>query len=96
MQPTGTRVMIRLIPKEENRTHGGLVIPDSVDMGPQLQKAELLAVGPGDRSVVTGNLIPLDFTIGDKVYVGPPGRFHGYKLADGTILCDVKEIYCKD
>jgi chaperonin GroES len=43
----------------------GLVIPDTAKEKPQ--QGEVLAVGPGRRSEQSGEVIPLDVKVGDKV-----------------------------
>jgi co-chaperonin GroES (HSP10) len=96
MKPTGNKILIEIIAKEEAKTQSGLIIPDNVDLGLQLQKAKVVAVGPGDRSLFSGNIIPLDLSEGDIVYIGQAGRFHGYKVSDSIYLTDVKEVLAKD
>src|SRR5690606_29434651 len=57
------RIVVRPAEAEE-KTASGLVIPDSAKEKPQ--QGEVLAVGPGRRSD-SGELIPLDISVGDKV-----------------------------
>jgi chaperonin GroES len=64
LQPLDDRIVVR--PSEaEEKTASGLVIPDTAKEKPQ--QGEVLAVGPGRRADNTGELIPLDITVGDKV-----------------------------
>jgi chaperonin GroES len=64
LQPLDDRIVVR--PSEaEERTASGLVIPDTAKEKPQ--QGEVLAVGPGRRAENTGELIPLDIGVGDKV-----------------------------
>ena len=64
LQPLDDRIVVR--PSEaEERTASGLVIPDTAKEKPQ--QGEVLAVGPGRRAENTGELIPLDIAVGDKV-----------------------------
>ena len=64
LQPLDDRIVVR--PSEaEEKTASGLVIPDTAKEKPQ--QGEVLAVGPGRRSDTTGELIPLDLAVGDKV-----------------------------
>ncbi len=63
VKPLDDRIVVR--PNEsEAKTASGLVIPDTAKEKPQ--QGEVLAVGPGRRSD-TGDLIPLDVKVGDKV-----------------------------
>lgn len=63
VKPLDDRIVVR--PGEsESKTSSGLVIPDTAKEKPQ--QGEVLAVGPGRRSD-TGDLIPMDVKVGDKV-----------------------------
>ncbi|MDP9070249.1 MAG: co-chaperone GroES [Actinomycetota bacterium] len=64
LQPLDDRIVVRPSESEET-TASGLVIPDTAKEKPQ--QGEVLAVGPGRRSDNTGELIPLDVQVGDRV-----------------------------
>ena len=64
LQPLEDRLVVRPSEAEET-TVSGLVIPDTAKEKPQ--QGEVLAVGPGRRADNTGDLIPLDIAVGDKV-----------------------------
>ena len=61
---SGDRIVVQPSDAEET-TASGLVIPDTAKEKPQ--QGEVLAVGPGRRSEQTGEIIPLDVKVGDKV-----------------------------
>jgi chaperonin GroES len=64
LQPLDDRIVVR--PSEaEQTTVSGIVIPDTAKEKPQ--QGEVLAVGPGRRSEQSGEVIPLDVTVGDTV-----------------------------
>ena len=63
LQPLEDRIVVRPAEAEE-KTASGLVIPDTAKEKPQ--QGEVLAVGPGRRSD-TGDLIPTDVAVGDRV-----------------------------
>ncbi len=63
LQPLDDRIVVRQNEAEE-KTASGLVIPDTAKEKPQ--QGEVLAVGPGRRAD-TGELIPLDLTVGDTI-----------------------------
>ncbi|GBD44573.1 10 kDa chaperonin 5 [bacterium HR40] len=65
-RPLHDRVLVRRI-EEEQKTKGGIIIPDTAKEKPQ--QGEVLAVGPGVRDE-TGKLIPLDVKVGDRVLFG--------------------------
>jgi chaperonin GroES len=51
----------------EERTRGGIIIPDTAKEKPI--EGEVLAVGPGARDE-TGKIVPLDVKAGDRVLFG--------------------------
>ena len=64
LNPLDDRIVVR--PNEsEEMTASGLVIPDTAKEKPQ--QGSVLAVGPGRRAETSGQLIPLDIAVGDKV-----------------------------
>jgi chaperonin GroES len=64
LKPLEDRLVVRAQEAEETTT-SGLVIPDTAKEKPQ--QGEVLAVGPGRRSDQTGDLIPVDVSVGDVV-----------------------------
>ena len=65
-RPLHDRVVVRRLEGEE-KTKGGIIIPDTAKEKPQ--EGEIIAVGPGGRDE-TGKLTPLDVKAGDKVLFG--------------------------
>ena len=64
LQPLDDRIVVQ--PSEaEQTTISGIVIPDTAKEKPQ--QGEVLAVGPGRRSEISGELIPMDVDVGDTV-----------------------------
>ena len=84
-RPLHDRVLIRRV-EEEEKTPGGIIIPDTAKEKPQ--EGEVLAVGPGARDE-TGKLIPLDVKVGDRVLFG---KWSGTEVKmDGEELLIMKE-----
>jgi chaperonin GroES len=65
-RPLHDRVVVKRIEAEE-KTIGGIIIPDTAKEKPQ--QGEVFAVGPGGRDE-TGKLIPIDLKVGDRVLFG--------------------------
>jgi len=65
-RPLHDRVVVRRVESEE-RTAGGIIIPDTAKEKPQ--EGEVIAVGPGARDE-SGKLIPLDVKAGDRILFG--------------------------
>jgi chaperonin GroES len=84
-RPLHDRVVVRRIEAEE-KTAGGIIIPDTVKEKPQ--QGEVIAVGPGGRDE-TGKLIPIDLNVGDRVLFG---KWSGTEVKlDGDELLIMKE-----
>ena len=65
-RPLHDRVVAKRIDAEE-KTAGGIIIPDTAKEKPQ--QGEVIAVGPGGRDEA-GKLIPIDVATGDRVLFG--------------------------
>ena len=65
-RPLHDRVVVKRIDAEE-KTAGGIIIPDTAKEKPQ--EGEVIAVGPGARDE-SGKLQPLDVRVGDRVLFG--------------------------
>jgi chaperonin GroES len=65
-RPLHDRVVIRRI-EGEDKTKGGIIIPDTVKEKPQ--EGEVVAVGPGARDE-NGELVALEVKAGDRVLFG--------------------------
>jgi len=65
-RPLHDRILVRRIDAEE-KTSGGIIIPDTAKEKPQ--EGEVIAVGPGARDEA-GKLVELDVKIGDRILFG--------------------------
>ena len=65
-RPLHDRVLVRRVEAEE-KTAGGIIIPDSAKEKPQ--EGEVIAVGAGSRDE-SGKLVPLDVKEGDRILFG--------------------------
>ena len=84
-RPLHDRVVIRRVEGEE-KTKGGIIIPDTAKEKPQ--EGEVIAVGPGARDE-SGKLIPLDVKAGDRILFG---KWSGTEVKiDGEDLLIMKE-----
>ena len=66
IRPLQDRVIVRRIAEEE-KTKGGIIIPDTAKEKPQ--EGKVIAVGKG-KTNDDGKLIPLDVKVGDKILFG--------------------------
>src|SRR5579883_2607450 len=84
-RPLGDRVLVRRV-EEEEKTKGGIIIPDTAKEKPQ--EGEVLAGGPGARDE-QGKLQPLDVSVGDRILFG---KWSGTEVKlDGEDLLIMKE-----
>jgi chaperonin GroES len=84
-RPLHDRVLVRRIEADE-RTKGGIIIPDTAKEKPQ--EGEIVAAGPGARDD-SGKLVPLDVKAGDRVLFG---KWSGTEVKiDGEDLIIMKE-----
>jgi chaperonin GroES len=66
IRPLQDRVIVKRIAEEE-KTKGGIIIPDTAKEKPQ--EGKVIAVGKGKTSD-EGKLLPLDVKVGDKILFG--------------------------
>jgi chaperonin GroES len=84
-RPLHDRVVVKRIEAEE-KTKGGIIIPDTAKEKPQ--EGEIVAVGPGGRDE-NGKLITMDVKAGDRVLFG---KWSGTEVKiDGDELLIMKE-----
>jgi chaperonin GroES len=84
-RPLHDRIVVKRIEGEE-KTKGGIIIPDTAKEKPQ--EGKVVSVGPGARDE-SGKLVPLDVKAGDRVLFG---KWSGTEVKiDGDDLLIMKE-----
>ncbi len=84
-RPLHDRVLVKRV-KEEEKTKGGIIIPDTAQEKPQ--EGEVVAVGPGARDE-DGERIEMDVKVGDRILFG---KWSGTEVkVDGEELLIMKE-----
>jgi chaperonin GroES len=84
-RPLHDRVIVKRVEAEE-KSKGGIIIPDTAKEKPQ--QGEVVAVGPGGRDE-NGKLVPMDLKAGDRVLFG---KWSGTEVKlDGEELLIMKE-----
>ena len=84
-RPLHDRVLVRRVEAEE-KTAGGIIIPDTAKEKPQ--EGEVIAVGPGARDE-NGQIQALDVKVGDRILFG---KWSGTEVKiDGEELLIMKE-----
>ena len=84
-RPLHDRVVVKRV-KEEEKTRGGIIIPETAQEKPQ--EGEVIAVGPGARDE-DGERVELDVKVGDRILFG---KWSGTEVKiDGDDLLIMKE-----
>jgi len=85
IRPLQDRVIVRRL-EEEEKTKGGIIIPDTAKEKPQ--EGKIVAVGKG-KTTEEGKLIPLDVKTGDKILFG---KYSGTEIkVEGEELLIMRE-----
>src|SRR4030042_2194876 len=76
IRPLQDRVIVKRL-EEEEKTKGGIIIPDTAKEKPQ--EGKVIAVGKG-KVTEDGKVIPLDVKVGDKILFG---KYSGTEIKIG-------------
>lgn len=86
--PLGTRVLVKRVELEEQKTDGGIFIPDSAKEKPQ--EAEVVALGTGKND--EGEIIEFSVKVGDKVLISKYGGTEVKVGGDECVLVNESDI----
>ena len=92
LHPLDDRIVVRPAASEET-TASGLVIPDTAKEKPQ--QGDVLAVGPGRRTEQTGELIPVDVVVGDKVVYSKYGDTEITVDGEDLLILNSRDVLAK-
>lgn len=67
IRPLYDRIVVKRVEEQDEKTAGGLIIPDTAKEKPQ--QGEVVAVGQGKRTE-DGKIIALDVKAGDRILFG--------------------------
>jgi chaperonin GroES len=67
IRPLHDRLIIKRLEDQEQRSSGGIIIPDTAKEKPQ--EGKVIAVGNGKRNE-DGKRLPLDVKVGDRILFG--------------------------
>ena len=76
IRPLQDRVIVKRL-EEEEKTKGGIIIPDTAKEKPQ--EGKVIAVGKG-KVTEEGKVIPMDVKVGDKILFG---KYSGSEIKIG-------------
>ncbi len=86
--PLGTRVLVKRIELDEQKTEGGIFLPDTAKEKPQ--EAEVLALGNGKND--EGEIIEFSVKVGDKVLISKYGGTEVKIGGDECVLVNESDI----
>ena len=89
LQPLDDRIVVKPGESEE-MTASGLVIPDTAKEKPQ--QGEVLAVGPGKRSENSGDIIPIDVSVGDTVVYSKYGGTEITSDGEDLLILSARDV----
>jgi len=72
VRPLQDRVIVKRVEEKEERSAGGIIIPDTAKERPQ--QGKIVAVGPGKRE--DGKVLALDVKVGDRTEIKLDGEEH--------------------
>ncbi len=86
LMPLGDRVVIEIIEESEQKTAGGLIVPDTAKE--KSQRGKVIAVGTG-KTLDSGTKVAVEVQVGNTVYFA---KYGGTEVSDGgktyTILSE--------
>ncbi len=95
IKPLRDKVVVRRLEEEEEKTPGGIIIPDTAKEKPQM--GEVVAVGSG-KVLDDGKVVPPEVNVGDKVlfakYAGTEVKIDGEEyliMSEDEILAIVEK-----
>ena len=86
IRPLGDRVLVKKLEEQEEKTAGGIIIPDAAKEKAQVGK--VVAVGKGRRAE-DGTLVPMDIKIGDTVFYA---KYAGVDVGKEHLLLRGREL----
>ena len=87
-RPLHDRVLVRRVEAEE-KTAGGIIIPDTAKEKPQ--EGTVVAVGPG-RVDDNGNRVPLDVSVGDVVIYSKYGGTEVKYAGEEYLILSARDV----
>ncbi|MEM9283436.1 MAG: co-chaperone GroES [Verrucomicrobiota bacterium] len=86
--PLGTRVLVKRIEPEEQKSEGGIFLPDTAKEKPQ--EAEVLALGNGKND--DGEIVEFSVSVGDSVLISKYGGTEVKINGDECVIVNESDI----
>lgn len=85
IRPLYDRILVEKVPGEE-KTIGGIFIPDAAQEKPQIGK--VIAIGNG-KILSNGSILPMTVKVGDTIFFS---KFAGTEIAEGFLFVREEEV----
>lgn len=86
--PLGTRVLVKRIEQDEQKSEGGIFLPDTAKEKPQ--EAEVVALGNGKND--DGEVVEFSVKVGDQVLISKYGGTEVKVGGDECVLVNESDI----
>ena len=91
LKPFDARVVVKKPPKEE-QTASGIILPDTVNEQGQTAIGEVIAVGPGSRNMMSGEVMPMQIEVGETILYTKFGGTEVIHNGEEFILMAEKDV----
>ena len=91
LRPVDARIVVQK-PAREEQTASGIILPDTVNEQGQTAIGEVIAVGPGSRNMMSGELMPMQIEVGETILYTKFGGTEVIHNGEEFILMAEKDV----
>ena len=91
LRPVDARIVVQK-PAREEQTASGIILPDTVNEQGQTAIGEVIAVGPGSRNMMSGEVMPMQIEVGETILYTKFGGTEVIHNGEEFILMDEKDV----
>ena len=91
LKPFDARVIVKK-PERQEQTASGIILPDTVNEQGQTAIGEVIAVGPGSRNMMSGEVMPMQIEVGETILYTKFGGTEVIHNGEEFILMAEKDV----
>ena len=91
LRPVDARIVVQT-PAREEQTASGSILPDTVNEQGQTAIGEVIAVGPGSRNMMSGEVMPMQIEVGETILYTKFGGTEVIHNGEEFILMAEKDV----
>ena len=91
LRPVDARIVVHK-PAREQQTASGIILPDTVNEQGQTAIGEVIAVGPGSRNMMSGEVMPMQIEVGETILYTKFGGTEVIHNGEEFILMAEKDV----